>query len=217
MIGDKEIRLKFIQDNKDFFKGDNKEFVNEYGINKTNIVDLASFDFSNNIFYGFEIKSEKDNTKRLLKQLTSYVTFFQIVYVVTHEKHLDKVFEIVSKKHLDKVGIIKVDSNLNFEEIKRASKYKPFYPTFISNLDLEEIRILCESKGIPLEGSKKILLGKVKRYTSIEDIYKGLHNKLRRYHVKSCEICKSNLYYNKLVSGDKHSYCYECGNIIIDY
>ena len=215
---DKDIRIKFIEENKDFFKGDGKEFVNEFGINHTNIVDLASFDFKNNIFYGFEIKSEKDNTKRLFKQLTAYVTFFQIVYVVTHEKHLDKVLDIINTyKHLNKVGIIKVDSNLNFKEVKTAYLNKPFYDTFINNLDLEEIKMICENKGLPNEGSKRNLISKLKRFTNLEEIYKGLHNKVRKYYTKKCEVCKSNLYYNKFVAGNKLSYCYECGNVVLDY
>lgn len=215
---DKDIRFKFIEENKDFFKGNNKEFVNEFGINKTNVVDLASFDFSNNTFYGFEIKSEKDNIKRLYKQLTAYITFFQIVYVVSHEKHVPHIIDMInSNRHLNKVGLIKVNSSLKFEELKRGSLYKPFYDTFINNLDLEEVKMICEDKGLSQEGSKKVLISKIKRFTTLEEIYKGLHNKLKKYYVKKCEVCGSNLYYNKIVAGNKKSFCYECGSVIIDY
>ena len=80
-LGDKEIRRAFLERNKDFFK--KNIFANEFGINSTNVVDFASFDFEKNIFYGFEIKSPKDNLTRLYKQLTAYSTFFNIVYLLS--------------------------------------------------------------------------------------------------------------------------------------
>ena len=46
-IRDMDIRVKFIERNKKFFGNENFEFANEYGINSTNIVDLALFDFKN--------------------------------------------------------------------------------------------------------------------------------------------------------------------------
>ena len=42
-LGDKEIRRAFLERNKDFFK--KNIFANEFGINSTNVVDFASFDF----------------------------------------------------------------------------------------------------------------------------------------------------------------------------
>ena len=138
-ITDKVIRFEFIKRNLDFFKGDNKEFVNEYGINSSNVVDLASFDFNNNIFYGFEIKSARDNLKRLKKQLSNYLTFFNIIYIVAYDRHLEGIEEILNEnKVFDKVGIILVDKDLNFKEYKQAKLYKPFYDKFIKNLDMEE-------------------------------------------------------------------------------
>ena len=217
-ITDKVIRFEFIKRNLDFFKGDNKEFVNEYGINSSNVVDLASFDFNNNIFYGFEIKSARDNLKRLKKQLSNYLTFFNIIYIVAYDRHLEGIEEILNEnKVFDKVGIILVDKDLNFKEYKQAKLYKPFYDKFIKNLDMEELRYLCESKGLNPLGSKNSLVSQLKRLTKLEEIYEGIHNKLKRYHVKHCAKCGSNLYYNKLEFGNKRSYCYECGSIIPEF
>ena len=99
---DVDIRLKFIERNIKFFEQPGFEFVNEFGINSTNIVDLAAFDFNHKtngkddpIFYGFEIKSETDNTKRLEAQLNAYITFFHIIYVIVHEKLLNEVLELI--------------------------------------------------------------------------------------------------------------------------
>lgn len=215
-LRDKPIRLAFIKDNLDFFKGENKEFANEFGINSTNVVDLASFDFNTNIFYGFEIKSEVDNLDRLYKQLTAYITFFHIVYVVAHEKHRDKIESLIARnKHLSNVGIILCNQNLEFTEIKRARKNKPIFSMFIKNLDLEEIKMLCEEKGVDiLDGNKNKLISIVKRYTNMEELYEFIHHKVLKYRVKVCPKCGSKLYYNKILNGYKDSYCYECGALI---
>src|SRR5574344_2094762 len=104
-IRDVDIRKEFIRRNIKFFEQPNVEFVNEYGINSTNIVDLAAFDFNSNIFYGFEIKSEKDNTKRLYKQLNAYITFFHIVYVISFVSHTKEIMDIINAyPYFDTVG-----------------------------------------------------------------------------------------------------------------
>ena len=104
-IRDVDIRLEFIKRNIEFFEQPGFEFVNEFGINSTNIIDLAAFDFNHKntegkedpIFYGFEIKSERDNVSRLYKQLNAYITFFQIIYVIVHEKLTHEVIELIDK------------------------------------------------------------------------------------------------------------------------
>ena len=45
-IRDVDIRLRFIERNIKFFEQPGFEFVNEFGINSTNVVDLAAFDFN---------------------------------------------------------------------------------------------------------------------------------------------------------------------------
>ena len=217
-LNDKDIRFSFVQRNKDFFSAQNHVFVNEYGINGTNIVDLACFDFNKNIFYGFEIKSDKDNLSRLYKQLTSYITFFNFVYVVATERHLEEITKILDEnEHLHKVGIISVDSSLNFQEIRRAKMYRPFYDLFVSNLDLEEVKLICESKGLPVfNRNKKTLISCMKMHVSFDEIYEGLHNKLRKLYIRHCHKCGSTLYYNKTVEGRLEHFCYLCNSVISD-
>ena len=207
-IRDIDIRIAFMKRNMKFFEQENIEFCNEYGINSTNVVDLAGFDFKNNIFYGFEIKSEQDNTDRLYKQLNSYITFFNFVYVLVHEKHLKEVLDIVgAHQQFSKVGIIAVSKDLQFKEIRRAKKYSQIYFMFINNLDLEEVRILAAEHGINLEGSKKQLLGTLRRHVSLEEVFKGIQSKLRKYRSWRCPCCNSKLYYNK-----KNGHvCFKCG------
>ena len=207
-VRDINIRLAFMKRNLKFFEQDGMEFCNEYGINSTNVVDLAGFDFNKNIFYGFEIKSEQDNTDRLYKQLNSYITFFNFVYVITYENHLSEVLEIVdSHKQFDKVGVMVVNKELQFKEIRRARKYQQVYFMFISNLDLEELRLLAVGHNIDLSGNKKQLLGALRRYVPLEEVFKGIQNKIRKYRTWKCPRCDSRLYYNR-----KNSHiCYKCG------
>ena len=207
-IRDINIRLAFMKRNLKFFEQDDMEFCNEYGINSTNVVDLAGFDFNKNIFYGFEIKSEQDNTDRLYKQLNSYITFFNFVYVITYENHLSEVLEIVdSHKQFDKVGVMVVNKELQFKEIRRARKYQQVYFMFISNLDLEELRLLAVGHNVDLSGNKKQLLGALRRYVPLEEVFKGIQNKIRKYRTWKCPRCDSRLYYNRK---DSHI-CYKCG------
>ena len=208
---DRKIRKEFILRNLDFFKS--TTFVNEMGVNSKNIVDLAALDFKNNIFYGFEIKSEADNLQRLYKQLSSYTTFFNIVYVVAHYKHTQAVLNLIQNNvFAQNVGYIEVSDNMDFTELKKAKYVKPRFDTFLRNLDMEELTSLCESKGQYLgwEG-KNLLVDKVKRSTSLDEIYEHLHKKVNRYFSKECPKCHSKLYYNKRNrDGRLVSYCYEC-------
>lgn len=211
-LRDIDIRKEFIKRNLDFFKS--AVFVNEMGINSKNIVDVAALDFNKNIFYGFEIKSEVDNLKRLPKQLSTYSTFFNIVYVVAHEKHTDKIMSFFeANPFTNSMGYIEVSSSLDFKELRKATYKAPRFDSFIRNLDSEELESICESKG-QYQGweSKSLLVDKIKRNTTLEDIYEHLSNKVKRYYYKKCPKCGSTLYYNKKNrKGHKESFCYECG------
>ena len=207
---DMDIRRAFLERNKEFFKSN--IFANEFGINSTNVVDFASFDFKKNVFYGFEIKSPRDNLTRLYKQLTAYTTFFNIVYLIVHDKHLEEAMEMIDTyEHFRKIGVIRLDDNLNFEEVKQASKYTPFFDLFIRNLDMEDVRNLCESNGIPTIGyNKKQLTMRLKTRITIPQMYEGIRHKLEKYHVKKCPRCGSNLFFNRREGSETMSVCFEC-------
>lgn len=214
-IKDWDIRKEFIKRNLDFFKSN--FFVNELGVNSKNIMDVAALDFDKNIFYGFEIKSEADNLQRLYKQLSTYVTFFNIVYVVSHFKHTEAILALIENNpFMRNVGYIEVSSELDFKELKKAKFTAPRFDTFIRNLDMEELTSLCESKGQYLGWeSKKLLVDKVKRLTSLDEVYEHLKSKVYRYYYKTCPKCGGHLYYNKTNrNGKLVSRCYECESII---
>ena len=145
-ILDWDIRKEFIKRNLEFFKS--VTFVNELGVNSKNIMDVAGLDFKNNLFYGFEIKSEADNLKRLYKQLSTYTTFFNILYVVSHHKHTEAIQALINNNpFMRNVGYIEVSDDLDFKELRKAKLATPRFDTFIRNLDMEELCSLCESKG----------------------------------------------------------------------
>ena len=210
-IKDWNIRKEFIKRNLEFFKS--TTFVNEMGVNSKNIVDVAALDFNKNIFYGFEIKSEADNLQRLFKQLSTYVTFFNIVYVVAHEKHTEAISALLENNpFMRNIGYIEVTSDMDFKELKKAKYTTPRFDTFIRNLDMEELCSLCESKGqfLGWEG-KSLLVDKVKRMVTMDEIYEHMKNKVMRYYYKTCPKCGSHLYYNKRNrKGELVSHCYEC-------
>lgn len=210
-LKDLDIRKEFIKRNLEFFKS--TTFVNEMGINSKNIVDIAALDFDKNIFYGFEIKSEADSLKRLPKQLSTYSTFFNIVYVVAHKKHTEGIFQFMEANPFTRnIGYIEVSDELDFTELKKASFIIPRFDSFIRNLDLDELESICESKG-HYQGweSKNLLVDKIKRSTSMDEVYEHMKYKVNKYYNRVCPNCGSTLCYNKKDrTGHKKTHCFEC-------
>ena len=211
-LKDIDIRKEFIKRNIDFFKS--ITFVNEMGVNSKNIVDLAALDFDRNIFYGFEIKSEADSLKRLPKQLSTYSTFFNILYVVAHHKHTEGIMKFFEANPFTRnMGYIEVSDDLDFKELRKATFVLPRFDSFIRNLDIEELESICESKG-QYQGweNKSLLVDKIKRSTSMDEVYEHMHTKVERYFHKKCPKCGSSLCYNKKDrTGHKKTHCFECG------
>ena len=83
---------------------------------------------------------------------------------------------------------------------------------------MEELCSLCESKGqfLGWEG-KSLLVDKVKRLVTMDEIYEHMKNKVMKYYYKECPKCGSTLYYNKRNKyGKLVSHCYECGATFLD-
>lgn len=55
---------------------------------------------------GIEIKTERDSTQRLNKQLSDYSKVCDYVYVMCHDSHVGKVEKILKAKNYNHVGII---------------------------------------------------------------------------------------------------------------
>ena len=54
----------------------------------------------------------------------------------------------------------------------------------------------------------------MKMKVTLDEIYEGMHNKLRKLFIRYCPNCGSNLYYNKTVNGKHEHICYNCGQVI---
>lgn len=55
---------------------------------------------------GIEIKTERDSTKRLLKQLRAYSLNCDYVYVLCHDLHVEKIEQLLRRYQLQHVGVI---------------------------------------------------------------------------------------------------------------
>ncbi len=213
---DPEIRKEFIKRNLSYFSKDNTYFINEMKLNSKNIIDMIYFDFNNNNIIGFEIKGSQDTLKRLEKQLKTYVTFCNMVYVVVHCKLTEKVFDMLRKKSIfSKIGVIEVDDNLNFKELKKAEYRKPFFDSFIRNLDTEELISLSEGKNISTTHfNKDSIVSKLKRHITWDEVYNSLKNKVFKYYIKGEVCCDVKITYNKYVGEHIDRYCMLCNRLV---
>ena len=121
------------------------------------------------------------------------------MYVVSHEKHTQQIFNFFeANPFTNSMGYIEVTSDLEFKELRKATFKAPRFDSFIRNLDSEELESICESKG-QYQGweSKSLLVDKLKRNVTIDEVYEHLNNKVQRYYYKKCPKCGSTLYYNK--------------------
>ena len=215
-----DIKKEFIFRNYDFFFRENTYLINEMKLNSKSIIDLIHFDFNKNNIIGFELKSERDTIRRLDNQLKTYISFCNIVYVVSHEKHLGKIQELLQdKKYYNNVGIITTTRDYNFTEIKKATYQKPVFDSFIRNLDTEELTLLSESKGVDISTTlnKKSLVEKLKPKVNYSDIYESLKNKILKYYItgNKCPHCNQEVSYHKTVGYTKNKYCLLCNQLIL--
>ena len=73
---------------------------------------------------GIEVKTERDSTQRLLRQLRSYSLSCDYVYVACHDKHVEKVETILKRHGFPFVGII---AYTEFKGYPMAGIYKEPY------------------------------------------------------------------------------------------
>jgi len=74
-------------------------------VSGSTIADCLIFS-SNSGMIGIEIKTERDTTKRLNKQLKHYSLCCDFVYVMCHDDHIEKTEEILTKHGHSHVGIV---------------------------------------------------------------------------------------------------------------
>lgn len=90
--------------------------------------DILEFREENGIksLIGYEIKSDKDNLKRLKNQLDKYLIFFNYVVVLTTEKHLGEVMRLLTKPEYRQVGVMvcKLTDEKTYYEVVRLAEYQ---------------------------------------------------------------------------------------------
>lgn len=98
-----------------------------------------------NISIGIEIKSDKDTTTRLKKQMEVYFNYFDYVYVLTTPSMVSGVLDVINElkkenKKYDKIGLILYHQSRDaFELIKESSENKSNEYEWIKLLWNEEL------------------------------------------------------------------------------
>jgi len=112
--------------------------------------DLFIVDDSKDIVLSIEIKSDRDNLKRLYKQVTDYKTYSNIVYAILDIKHLKKYNNSFRElPEFKDVGLIIYDNgNMVLEKSAKVNKF----PKLLKLLRTNELNIF--STG--LKGRSKI-------------------------------------------------------------
>ncbi|WP_024834757.1 sce7726 family protein [Ruminiclostridium josui] len=104
---------------KEFINNDNEVCLYEFNVGNSRL----DFGRINGRSYAYEIKTELDNTNRLLDQLSDYINVFEFINVVIHEKHLSKIKSLIPRN----VGIIQYTFNENgmaFDSIRKPKENK---------------------------------------------------------------------------------------------
>lgn len=95
----------------------NSEYSFQFGSRRADIVSI-----SEDIATVFEIKSERDNTEKLVDQIEDYKKYFDYCYVVCEKSNLKSIRE----KTPQNIGIIAIDENVHYirqaKRIKRLNK-----------------------------------------------------------------------------------------------
>ncbi len=90
--------------------------------------DIVEFQEENGIksLIGYEIKSDKDNLKRLKNQLDKYLIFFNYVVVLTTAKYLDEVIHLLNMPEYKRVGVMvcKLTDDKAYYNIVRPAEFQ---------------------------------------------------------------------------------------------
>ncbi|QEM43232.1 nuclease [Bacillus phage Chotacabras] len=108
--------------------------------------------FTENELIGVEIKTERDSTKRLNKQLSSYSKICDKVYVLVHDKHVEKTEEILERNGHGHVGIV---SYTEFKGEPVVGTYKECYRSPKKNVYTMYHSLLWKDEVNQLLGSMK--------------------------------------------------------------
>lgn len=155
-----------------FYKNDaNSKVIDELGICQgASLVDIAVV---NGSMWGWEIKSEKDNLKRLPLQMSYYNKVFDYITIVTNENHLNEIKEIVPK-YWGVICVKKKKEGFELENLRKPKKNKNVDAfSLVQFLWKEEALEVLEKEGL-IKGMKskprKLIWRKIAESLELEKI-----------------------------------------------
>lgn len=175
---------------KEFIKNDNEVCLFEFKVGNSRL----DFGRINGNSYAYEIKTELDNTNRLLDQIADYTSVFEYVNVVIHEKHLNKIQTTIPKK----VGIIVYKFNnrdIVFEPIRTALEIKNTKKTMqlemLNSDDLDYIlKKIMKIDKVPYY--KKDKVNTVKKYFSSNEFNIVFKETIKNRQLRKWKHVKDN-------------------------
>lgn len=112
---------------------------------------------------GIEIKTERDSTQRLNKQLKDYEKVCDYVYVLCHDSHVEKVEAILKKYQHNHVGII---AYISFKDTAFLGMYKEAYKSPYKDV-YHTLDVLWKQEILTLLGSLKHYVRRVAEETDL--------------------------------------------------
>ena len=167
-MGDYDIRLLLIELLLSQSKRNSDSILEEVAVSKGSV--RADVVYAHDKLECYEIKSESDSLRRLLKQGWHYGRAFKLITLVAATKHISPSVEVIP----DWWGIIEAESSGNLKVIRKA-KPNPNQITFgLSELltSQEALSLLEEIKQfkIPRNQSVRAMHEKVSKLYSLESL-----------------------------------------------
>lgn len=163
-------------------KGNNDTIIDELGLTRI-VADVAVL--NENMFAGYEIKSDGDTLARLPLQATMYSKVFSHSYLVATSKHVDKALELIP----DHWGVIQAtydqdSQKVLFTTVRESSASTEVSKAFIARLLWKEellhaLESLKIDKGVRSK-NKRIMRQRLNSHVSTQE----LQNIVCRYMLK---------------------------------
>ena len=163
--------------------------IHELSINKSK-ADIALI--TKKTFSIFEIKSERDSLSKLPSQINDYYKICPSIYVISAEKHIEKIIEITNSS----TGILLCSRNNQITKIREAEIYtdlldkKEFLKIFNKSESLEIIKDLKKENYTPIK-----LSDFYQEISSFE--YFEILKSYLKVSIKSRSINSKNIYFDK--------------------
>lgn len=186
-----------------FYKNNllNRFLLKQYSLSTTSVFNefkignsIADFVLLNGTARVYEIKTDLDGLDKLEKQLSDYIQFAELVYIVTSSKYIDKLLLEYSNST---IGVIEFTQRNTFKEHKKAESNCSFFnhlTLFKSLRKAEYLDIVKSHFGyIPEVPNTRIFRTCFELITSIDviEFQKLTFNKLKKRKIKCPDLLAS--------------------------